>query len=123
MNYPNYGYNYYPNLNNTPKNEEIVCVYVQGVEAAKSYPLAPSKLGVFIDIADPVIYTKVTDQFGRPSPLKILDYKERVESSDQIPQNISKDVVTREDFDNFKNEIREMLRPRQNYKKPQREEQ
>lgn len=118
---PMYANSPYP-FNATPRQgNDIVCQYVQGLEAAKAYPLGPNQSAVLIDIADPVIYTKSTDQFGRPSPVKILDYTERVQNN-PLPQNTNDNFVTKNDFETFKNEIKEMLRPRQNYKKPREEQ-
>ena len=112
------GYNYTQQTNNQ-QNNRIICEYVQGEEAAKSYPVAPGQFAVLLDIEKPVIYTKTTDQFGRPQPIKILDYVER----NQQPAPHTGNFVTKEDFDSFKNEIKDLLRPRQNFKKPNREEQ
>ena len=112
------GYNYTQQTNNQ-QNNRIICEYVQGEEAAKSYPVAPGQFAVLLDIEKPVIYTKTTDQFGRPQPIKILDYVER----NQQPAPQTGNFVTKEDFDSFKNEIKDLLRPRQNFKKPNREEQ
>ena len=112
------GYNYTQQTNNQ-QNNRIICEYVQGEEAAKSYPVAPGQFAVLLDIEKPVIYTKTTDQFGRPQPIKILDYVER--NQQPVPQ--TGNFVTKEDFDSFKNEIKDLLRPRQNFKKPNREEQ
>lgn len=102
---------YYPQQNfNSP-----ICAYVQGEAAAKAYPVAPGQFAVLIDTELPVIYTKTTDQFGRPLPVRILDYVERVENPPEQVNN----YVSKSDFDNFKNEIKEMLKPRQNNYKNQ----
>jgi hypothetical protein len=102
---------YYPQQNfNSP-----ICAYVQGEAAAKAYPVAPGQFAVLIDTELPVIYTKTTDQFGRPMPVRILDYVERVENPPEQVNN----YVSKSDFDNFKNEIKEMLKPRQNNYKNQ----
>ena len=102
---------YYPQQNfNSP-----TCAYVQGEAAAKAYPVAPGQFVVLIDTELPVIYTKTTDQFGRPLPIRILDYVERVENPPEQVNN----YVSKSDFDNFKNEIKEMLKPRQNNYKNQ----
>ena len=102
---------YYPQQNfNSP-----ICAYVQGEAAAKAYPVAPGQFAVLIDTELPVIYTKTTDQFGRPLPVRILDYVERVEN----PPEQTNNYVSKSDFDNFKNEIKEMLKPRQNNYKNQ----
>ena len=102
---------YYPQQNfNSP-----TCAYVQGEAAAKAYPVAPGQFVVLIDTELPVIYTKTTDQFGRPLPIRILDYVERIEN----PPEQANNYVSKSDFDNFKNEIKEMLKPRQNNYKNQ----
>jgi hypothetical protein len=102
---------YYPQQNfNSP-----ICAYVQGEAAAKAYPVAPGQFAVLIDTELPVIYTKTTDQFGRPLPVRILDYVERVENPPEQVNN----YVSKSDFDNFKNEIKEMLKPKQNNYKNQ----
>lgn len=113
------GFNYMQQQNNQ-QNNRIICEYVQGEEAAKSYPVAPGQFAVLLDIEKPVIYTKTTDQLGRPQPIKILDYVERVQTQAVSQQS---NFVTKDDFDAFKNEMRDLLRPRTNYKKPNREEQ
>lgn len=115
LNYVNY------TQQNNQQNNRIICEYVQGEEAAKSYPVAPGQFAVLLDIEKPVIYTKTTDQFGRPQPIKILDYVERVQTP--APASTQTNFVSKDDFDAFKNEIKDLLRPRQNYKKPNREEQ
>ena len=100
--------NYYPQQN------MLSCAYVQGEAAAKAYPVAPGQFVVLIDTELPVIYTKTTDQFGRPLPIRILDYVERVEKTEEQPNS---NYVTKSDFDNFRNEIKELLKPKQsNYK-------
>ena len=102
---------YYPQQNfNSP-----TCAYVQGEAAAKAYPVAPGQFVVLIDTELPVIYTKTTDQFGRPLPIRILDYVERVENQPEQVNN----YVSKSDFDNFKNEIKELLKPKQNNYKNQ----
>ena len=102
--------NYYPQQN------MLSCAYVQGEAAAKAYPVAPEQFVVLIDTELPVIYTKTTDQFGRPLPIRILDYVERVEKTEE---QLNSNYVTKSDFDDFKNEIKELLKPKQNNYKSQ----
>lgn len=107
------------------QNNMLSCAYVQGEAAAKAYPVAPGQFVVLIDTEDPVIYTKTTDQFGRPMPIRILDYVERVDPPVEQPKN--SEYITKSDFDNFKNEIVDLLKTNQNkqnnFKKQDREEQ
>lgn len=107
------------------QNNMLSCAYVQGEAAAKAYPVAPGQFVVLIDTEDPVIYTKTTDQFGRPMPIRILDYVERVDPPVEQPKN--SEYITKSDFDKFKNEIIDLLKANQNkqnnFKKQDREEQ
>lgn len=109
----------------TMQNNMLSCAYVQGEAAAKAYPVAPGQFVVLIDTEDPVIYTKTTDQFGRPMPIRILDYVERVDPPVEQPKN--SEYITKSDFDKFKNEIIDLLKTNQNkqnnFKKQDREEQ
>lgn len=109
----------------TIQNNMLSCAYVQGEAAAKAYPVAPGQFVVLIDTEDPVIYTKTTDQFGRPMPIRILDYVERVDPPVEQPKN--SEYITKSDFDKFKNEIIDLLKTNQNkqnnFKKQDREEQ
>lgn len=113
-----------PGINN------LVAAYVLGEQDAKAYPVAPSCMAILIDMENPVIYTKSVDQFGRPVQFKILEYVEKPQN-DQ-PANVNTQTktvdnyVTKDDLNNFKNEIKEMLRSNNskpnNYKKPGRED-
>lgn len=118
-----YSPNYNPSVqqSNSTTASRIICEYVQGEEAAKSFPVAPGVFAVLLDIEKPVIYTKTTDQYGRPQPIKILDYVERKQTTSAPTQQTS--FVTKDDFDSFKNEMRDLMRQRQTYKKHDREEQ
>lgn len=113
------GYNL--NMQNSNQQNTIICQYVQGEEAAKSFPVAPGVFAVLLDIENPVIYTKTTDQYGRPQPIKILDYVERKQNQSAPTQNTN--FVTKDDLEKFKNEMRELIKQRPIYKKHDREEQ
>lgn len=107
------------------QNNMLSCAYVQGEAAAKAYPIAPGQFVVLIDTEDPVIYTKTTDQFGRPMPIRILDYVERVDAP--VEQSKNPEYITKSDLDKFKNEIIDLLKTNQNkqnnFKKQDKEEQ
>lgn len=118
---PNYNGMQMP-LNNMSNN--IVCAYVPSEQAANSYPLGPNQFGVFIDTDKPIIYTKKTDQFGRPQPMQILDYT--VRGQNNVENNSSDNFVTKDDLNKFKDEIKEIVKSSKqnnNYKKVNREEQ
>lgn len=61
-----------------PNNSNIF--WVQGIEAAKSHPVAPGNNMALWDSENQSIYIKSVDQSGIPQPLRILDYTERVEA-------------------------------------------
>jgi len=115
-----------PGINN------LVAAYVLGEQDAKAYPVAPSCMAILIDMEKPVIYTKSVDQFGRPVQFKILEYVEKPQNDPMNNVNTQNKVsadnyVTKDDLNNFKNEIKEMLRSNNsskpnNYKKPARED-
>lgn len=87
----------YPTSNNT-------FVWVQGLEAAKAYPVAPGNQVLLFDSDAPVFYIKHADQTGRPLPLEIYDFKKR-ESVETLP-----DVkVTYTDFAT-KDDVRAIIR-------------
>lgn len=110
----------------------LTCAYVQGEEAAKSYPVGPGQLAVLLDIEKNVIYTKTTDQFGRPLPITILDYTKRQQTIEQTPSNTSSsNYVTKDELDKFGSQLidnmKELLRQNRpnpsNFNKRQKEEQ
>ena len=96
-------------------------VWVQGEQAAKSYPVAPGNQVLLFDSDESVFYIKKADQSGRPLPLEIYDFKKR-ETAEVLPDaKISyvefatkEDVRTiiKEELESFKNL---QLKPR-NYK-------
>lgn len=83
-------YNPYPQYNQMPQNQpnfssqrENSIIWVQGVEAAKSYLVAPNSTVQLWDSEAQVIYLKSADASGMPS-IKILDYTIR---DTQAPQS------------------------------------
>lgn len=74
-NYPMQGA-FYPLQNN-----QMTCAYVQGESAAKAYPIAPGQFAVLLDSESNTLYTKTTDQFGRPLPIgEMIDVIKDVET-------------------------------------------
>ena len=73
-------------------------VWVQGLEAAKSYMVAPGASVMLMDSESQTFYIKSTDPSGMPLPLRVFEYKER---TSQQPV----DYITRQEFDEFKKMI------------------
>lgn len=104
---PNYAQNQYNYAQNQSNNSVI---WVQGIESAKSYMVAPNTTVQLWDSENPVIYLKSADATGMPS-MKILDYKIRENEQPQTPIKEEKvvDYVTKEEFDAFREEIKTQL--------------
>ncbi len=55
-------------------------IWVQGEAGAKSYLVAPGSTVMLLDSEGSTFYLKSTDNSGMPMPLRIFDYKERMEA-------------------------------------------
>ena len=86
----------------TQNNNTII--WVQGIEGAKAYPVAPNTSLLLMDSDDSCMYIKSADQSGMPS-LRIFDYTERTQSQAQSPiaeQHTDIDLsgyITRDEFE------------------------
>ena len=52
-------------------------IWVQGVEAAKSYPVSAGQSVLLMDSESNAFFIKTADASGMPLPLRIFDYAER----------------------------------------------
>lgn len=66
-----------------PSNELI---WVQGLEGAKGFLVAPNNTVVLWDTENPVIYVKSADASGIPS-MRVLDFKERNGNNQNTDEN------------------------------------
>lgn len=71
-------YPQYPTVSNMNQQQGNGIVWVQGVEAAKAYAVAPNSTIPLWDSESQTIYLKSTDASGMPS-MRILDYSIRSE--------------------------------------------
>jgi hypothetical protein len=93
-------YNFYPYYNNgampdmlgqlrsqpmQPVQQNNGIVWVQGENAAKSYPVAPNTTVMLLDSESSVFYLKTSDVSGMPLPLRVFDYKERTQNPTVLP--------------------------------------
>lgn len=69
--YPSF-FNYYPQYQQN--NQGII--WVQGVEGAKAYPVAPGASVMLMDSESSVFYIKSTNANGMPT-MQVFDYVER----------------------------------------------
>lgn len=77
-------------------------IWCQGLSGAKSYPVGPGQTVLLMDSEANVFYIKSADVSGMPMPLRIFDWKERIEKSDTAPN-----FVTREEFEKAIKELRD----------------
>ena len=75
-----------PPTSQKPSNELI---WVQGLEGAKGYLVAPNNTVVLWDTENPVIYVKSADASGIPS-MRVLDFTERNADTSNSPKNAPK---------------------------------
>ena len=119
MAYNNYFPQYIPSAvpyGQQPQNQNGI-TWVQGEQAAKSYPVAAGQSILLLDSEASTFYIKSTDQSGMPLPLRIFDFTERKEPTSDINSNQETMFITKQEFETFKNEIRSEIK--QNSYKPQ----
>ena len=86
-------YNNFNNYNPYMRSDQRPGIqWVQGLAGAKSFLVGAGESQLLMDSEANVFYIKSTDASGMPLPLRIFDYKERVET----PQ--TGEYVTREEF-------------------------
>ncbi len=77
-------------------------IWVQGEAGAKSYLVAPGSTVMLLDSEGSTFYLKSTDNSGMPMPLRIFDYKERMEAqklASTAPEAPGMEYVTRQEFE------------------------
>lgn len=91
--YPTYtGYSV-PQTPSVQQPADSGLIWVQGVEGAKSYLVAPNKTVLLMDSEQEQFFLKSADASGMPLPLRIFKYTELV-SVDR-----STNYITRQEFD------------------------
>ena len=97
--------------------------WIQGIEAAKSYLIAPNSSVVLMDSENPVFYIKSADQSGMPT-LRVFKFEEITGQQQQpkaepVPQIDTSMYITREEFEK---RIAEISAPKQRNNQQQRKE-
>lgn len=79
-------------------------VWVQGEAGAKSYLVAPGNTVMLMDSEAEVFYIKSADASGVPMPLRVFDYKERIQKNEPVTQSPAdtNQYITREEFEAFR---------------------
>ena len=86
-------------------------LWVSGEVGAKSYLVAPGTSVLLMDSDDTVFYLKTADQSGMPS-LRTFKYSE-ITGQKHFNKTDQNNFVNREEFENFKNNILEMINKNQ----------
>lgn len=105
---------------NTNQQNNSGITWVQGENAAKSFPVAAGQSVLLMDSENPVMYIKSTDQSGMPLPLRIFDYTERVtkpQEETKVNPKPEADYVTKPEFDKFKEEMKSEFKKYRTYNK------
>ena len=104
---------YYPTQSNafqsvgsvgTNQQQNSFVQWVQGENAAKSFPVAPNTSVPLFDSEANVIYIKSADASGMPS-IKVLDYTVRDNAPRKAEIQAQADFVTRNELADIQNEI------------------
>ena len=75
--YPAYQQPMYQNQYMPSQNQHGGLIWVQGIEAAKSYPVSAGQSVLLMDSESNAFFIKTADASGMPLPLRIFDYAER----------------------------------------------
>lgn len=85
-------------------------VWVQGIEAAKSYLVGAGQSVLLMDSENNVFYIKSTDQSGMPMPLRVFDYTERQQTPGPASSISYVTYVTHDEFQKAIEELRESMK-------------
>lgn len=92
-------------------------IFVRGENEANNYPVGPGQTAYLFDADVNSFYIKSVDITGRPLPLKICDYTERVSNDISEPDPKQESMfITKAEFDQFKEELKSEIRKNSSYK-------
>lgn len=75
--YPAYQPQMYQNQYMPQTQQQSGLIWVQGIEAAKSYPVSAGQSVLLMDSESNAFFIKTADASGMPLPLRVFDYTER----------------------------------------------
>lgn len=93
-------YTIQPLQNQQQNTNGVIMSWVQGINGAKAYPLAPNSRAFLFDSEKDVFYVKNTDQSGMPQPIREFEYVEVTpETTDSVAREIdTSKFATKEDL-------------------------
>lgn len=83
-------------VDTTPLAQPNSFNWVQGLEAVKSYPMAPGTKMAFFDSERPRVYIKATDVTGKPLALEIYDLVKYEPNDEEAPKIDTSSFLTEE---------------------------
>lgn len=96
-----------------PQNNQNSLIWVQGVEAAKSYMVAPNTTVLLMDSESQKFYLKSSDSSGMPM-LRVFEYTEIAQGGANKPAESGamdlSSYATKAEFDAFREEIQGILK-------------
>lgn len=96
--YPQYQQQINPQVNQQAAQQvSNGLIWIQGIEAAKSYMVAPNTTVALWDSESETVYLKSADASGMPS-MRILDYTIREESRQTHKKGTRDDFATKDDI-------------------------
>lgn len=100
-----------PQYQQQPANQGLL--WVQGVEGAKSYLVAPNTTVLLMDADAQRFYLKSTDGTGIPN-LRMFEYSEVTQNVSQpvlnTNENLDDKYVTRNEYNDLKNQYEEIMK-------------
>lgn len=111
--YPSYQNRIYPSQIPQPtqqpiqQNPTIPCIQVPNIEYARSVTLNPNQTLYMVSQNSPELYAKATDSMGVATmkTFKLVEFDPTVEAAQQAVNNQSVNFVSREEFNNFVNNV------------------
>jgi len=79
--YPAYQPQMYQNQYMPQTQQQNGLIWVQGIEAAKSYPVSAGQSVLLMDSESNAFFIKTADASGMPLPLRVFDYSERTSNN------------------------------------------
>ena len=122
--YPNYYGNQMAHAQPQPaqnqqQNVSTNMIWVQGENAAKSYPVAPGQTVQLMDSeAEGVMYIKSVDPSGMPLPLRTFQYSEKKSQNSEPKKEVEavggEEYVSKTEFNNYKEDMKRYLKKLRN---------
>ncbi len=123
--YPAYQPQMYQNQYNPQQHGGLI--WVQGIEAAKSYPVSAGQSILLMDSESNSFFIKTADTSGMPLPLRIFDYTERTagnapKTAQETHTEPSIDLSAYVTRDELESRIKEIMALKRNADNQQRKE-